>query len=237
MSPRVKTPQVSPIQFHRIHPNAAGRSAHTLTVRVATYLAKEIAAASRFNLSPTELKRPTSNLVKIASHVKAKPGDAVVQGDQHTTMTDWLGADCPVDFLNVWFPAHWSPIVLRELYAREVKLTSTICGLILQLELHTLTGQSPKEAKRSRVENCTSILGRWMQKRISPHSLASSGTSWPHTCTQNGQEYIALQKSMTDCLPTLVEMTTSRTLSRRRHGTRLPTGIGLASGITFGAIC
>ena len=79
-------------------------------------------AASRFNLSPTaELKRPTSNLVKIASHVKSKPGDAVIQGDQHTTMTDWLGADCPVDFLNVWFPAHWSPNVLRELYAREVK--------------------------------------------------------------------------------------------------------------------
>ena len=134
--------------------------AKTLTVRVATYLAKEIAslfrpvlyhplmslteedtlplltsefwvrpvyeellhAASRFNLSPTaELKRPTSNLVKIASHVKSKPGDATIQGDQHTTMTDWLGADCPVDFLNVWFPAHWSPIVLRELHEREVK--------------------------------------------------------------------------------------------------------------------
>ena len=77
-------------------------------------------AASRFNLSPTaELKRPTSNLVKIASHVKAKPGDVVIQGNQHTTMTDWLGADCPVDFLNV-VPAHWSPIVLCELYAREV---------------------------------------------------------------------------------------------------------------------
>ena len=27
------------------------------------------------------------------------------KGDQHTTMTDWLGTDCPVDFLNVWFPA------------------------------------------------------------------------------------------------------------------------------------
>ena len=134
--------------------------AKTLTVRVATYLAKEIAslfrpvlyhplmslteddtlplltsefwvrpvyeellhAASRFNLSPAaELKRPTSNLVKIASHVKSKPGDAMIQGDQHTTMTDWLGADCPVDFLNVWFPAHWSPMVLRELHEREVK--------------------------------------------------------------------------------------------------------------------
>ena len=73
-------------------------------------------AASRFNLSPdAKLKRPTSNLVKIASHVKSKPGDAMNQGDQHTTMTDWLGADCPVDFLNVWFSAHWSPIVLRQL--------------------------------------------------------------------------------------------------------------------------
>ena len=137
--------------------------AKTLTVRVATYLAKEIAslfrpvlyhplmslteddtlplltsefwvrpvheellhAASRFNLSPdAELKRPTSNLVKIASHVKSKPGDAMNQGDQHTTMTDWLGADCPVNFLNVWFPAHWSPIVLRELHGREVKYRS-----------------------------------------------------------------------------------------------------------------
>ena len=137
--------------------------AKTLTVRVARYLAKEIAslfrpvlyhplmalteedtlplltsefwvrpvyeellhAASRFNLSPeAELKRPTSNLVKIASHVKEKPCDLINQSDQHTTMTDWLGADCPVDFLNVWFPAHWSPIVFPELHEREVKYRS-----------------------------------------------------------------------------------------------------------------
>ena len=38
-------------------------------------------AASRFNLSSdAELKRPTSNLVKIASHVKAKPCDMMNQG-------------------------------------------------------------------------------------------------------------------------------------------------------------
>ena len=130
--------------------------AKTLTVRVATYLAKEIAsqfrpvlyhpvmsltdedtlplltsefwirpvyeellhAASRFNLSSgAELKRPTSNLVKNS-------------GDQHTTMTDWLGADCPVDYLNVW-----SPIVLQELHGREV----TCCGLMLRHRLRILT--------------------------------------------------------------------------------------------------
>ena len=79
-------------------------------------------AASRFNLSPeAEHKRPTSNLVKIASHVKEKPRDPRNQSDHHTTMTDWLDADCPVDYLNVWFPAHWSPIVFRELQDREVK--------------------------------------------------------------------------------------------------------------------
>ena len=77
-------------------------------------------AASRFNRSSgAELKRPTSNLVKIASRPKDKPSDMMNAGAQHTTMTEWIGADCPVDYLNVWFPAHWAPIVLRELHSRE----------------------------------------------------------------------------------------------------------------------
>ena len=79
-------------------------------------------AASRFNLSPeAEYKRPTSNLVTIASHVKEKPQDPRNHHELHTTMTDWLGADCPVDFLNVWFPAHWAPLVFKELQDRERK--------------------------------------------------------------------------------------------------------------------
>ena len=76
-------------------------------------------AASRFNLSPAaEFKRPTSNLVKIASHPKTKPQDKRNNHALHATMTDWLGADCPVDFLNVWFPAHWAPLVFKELQRR-----------------------------------------------------------------------------------------------------------------------
>ena len=66
-----------------------------------------------------QLKRPTSNLVKIASHSKDKSSDMMNAGAHHTTMTEWIGADCPVDYLNVWFPAHWAPIVLRELHRRE----------------------------------------------------------------------------------------------------------------------
>ena len=60
------------------------------------------------------------------------------------------------------------------------------------------------------------------------HMWLSLKPDW-HLLAQNGQECIAMKKSMTDCLPTLVEMTISRMLSRRRHGTRLPIGIGLAS--------
>ena len=79
-------------------------------------------AASRFNLSQeAEHKRPTSNLVKIASHVKETVRDSRNQHDQHTTMTEWLEADCPVDYLNVWFPAHWAPLVFKELQDREAK--------------------------------------------------------------------------------------------------------------------
>ena len=56
-----------------------------------------------------------------ASHVKEIARDTRNQHDQHTLMTDWLGADCPVDYLNVWFPTHWAPLVFKELQDREAK--------------------------------------------------------------------------------------------------------------------
>ena len=77
-------------------------------------------AASRFNLSQAaEYKRPTCNLVKIASLSK-KLFETRNQHDQHTTMTEWPGADCPVDCLSVWFPAHWAPLVFKELQDRDL---------------------------------------------------------------------------------------------------------------------
>ena len=65
--------------------------AKTLTVRVATCLAKEIAA----------LFRP----------VLYHPLMSLTEDDTLPLLTSEF---------NVWFPAHWSPIVLRELLAREV---------------------------------------------------------------------------------------------------------------------
>ena len=84
-----------------------------------------------------EFKRPTSNLVKIASHTKDKPPDNRNLHPLHAPITEWIGADCPVDFLNVWFPAHWAPIVLGEF----VKTTRERCGpfslVALSHEVHT----------------------------------------------------------------------------------------------------
>ena len=192
--------------------------AKILTVRVATYLAKEIAslfrpvlyhplmalteedtlpllssefwvrpvyeellhAASRFNLSPAaEHKRPTSNLVKIASHVKEKPRDPRNQSDHHTTMTDWLGADCPVDYLNVWFPAHWSPIVFRELQDREVKYRQEH---MLWFDAPALASDTPKlinertDAVRSR--NMHFHLGSMDQEGHLPTLIGKLKIDW-----------------------------------------------------------
>ena len=67
-------------------------------------------AASRFNMSPAaECKRSTSNLVKVASHPRAKPQVNANMHPLHVPITESIGAECPVDFLNVWFPAHWAP--------------------------------------------------------------------------------------------------------------------------------
>ena len=49
-----------------------------------------------------------ANLVKIASFSKDKPSDMMNAGVHYTTMTEWIGADCPVDYLNVCFTKAWA---------------------------------------------------------------------------------------------------------------------------------
>ena len=77
-------------------------------------------AASRFSLSPAaELKRPISNLVKVASHPKVRYQAKANISALRAPISEWIGAECPVDFLNVWFPAHWAPLVFEELQQKE----------------------------------------------------------------------------------------------------------------------
>ena len=280
--------------------------------------------------------------MKIASHVKEKPRDLRNQSDQHTTMTAWLGADCPVDFLNVWFPAHWSPIVFRELHEREVKyrrehtlwfdapaLASDTARLTNQRkdavrsrdmhfhlgamdqenELPTLigklkidwldfpvddilqqfttlkegilrgvfkqkaarawfgcraekaqitvllpgscslsewtdkvdcitAGQRPLTLAGCRWARCKQKLSTYTENSREPgicgSHYAPTGGCWLHICTQTGQVYIPMRKSMTDSSSILEEMTISMIRRLRRSGTRLPIFTGSASNNTCG---
>ena len=36
-----------------------------------------------------------------------------------TSFSDWIGGTCYADTLQVWFPAHWAPVVLQQLQQKE----------------------------------------------------------------------------------------------------------------------
>ena len=36
-----------------------------------------------------------------------------------TSFSDWIGGACYADTLQVWFPAHWAPVVLQQLQKKE----------------------------------------------------------------------------------------------------------------------
>ena len=36
-----------------------------------------------------------------------------------TRFTGWIGGMCYADTLQVWFPAHWAPLVIRQLQRKE----------------------------------------------------------------------------------------------------------------------
>ena len=116
----------------------------------------------------------TSNLVKIASFSKDKSSDMINAGIYHTTMTEWIGADCPVDFLNVWFPAHWALLCCRNsIVARMHTERPTTCSLTI-LMFQILPGSKSKVRMHSVVENCSIKLVPWIIAKICPRSLVSS---------------------------------------------------------------
>ena len=38
---------------------------------------------------------------------------------QLSSFSDWIGGTCHADTLQVWFPAHWAPVVLQQLQKKE----------------------------------------------------------------------------------------------------------------------
>ena len=60
-----------------------------------------------------ERKRPSSGLARVTAY--AKPPKQRRPSASGTSFSDWIGGTCQADTLQVWFPAHWAPVVLQQL--------------------------------------------------------------------------------------------------------------------------
>ena len=66
-----------------------------------------------------ERKRPSSGLARVTAY--AKPPKQRRPSASGTSFSDWIGGTCQADTLQVWFPAHWAPVVLQQLQKKEDK--------------------------------------------------------------------------------------------------------------------
>ena len=148
------------VQATRVNPPESLLSLHRvakcLTMQLAVYLAKEVAAilravlthetkklyndgtvhllcsnywiqpiyqellhsSSRYNATREgERKRPSSGLVRVAAH--PRPPKKRKPSASGASFCDWIGGICYADTLQVWFPAHWAPVVLQQLQQKE----------------------------------------------------------------------------------------------------------------------
>ena len=144
----------------RVNPPESLSSLHQvakcLTMQLAVYLAKEVAAilravlthdtkklydegtvhllcsnywiqpiyqellhsSSRYNATREgERNRPSSGLARVAAH--PRPPKKRKPSASGTSFCDWIGGICYADTLQVWFPAHWAPVVLQQLQQKE----------------------------------------------------------------------------------------------------------------------
>ena len=148
------------VQATRVNPPESLLSLHQvancLTMQLAVYLAKEVAAilravlthdtkklyndstvhllcsnywvqpiyqellhsSSRYNATREgERKRPSSGLARVAAY--PRPPKKRKPSASGTSFSDWIGGTCYADTLQVWFPAHWAPVVLKQLQQQE----------------------------------------------------------------------------------------------------------------------
>ena len=61
--------------------------------------------------------RPSSGLARISAY--PRPPKRWKPSASSTRFTDWIGGICYADTLQVWFPAHWAPLVLYQLQHKE----------------------------------------------------------------------------------------------------------------------
>ena len=75
-------------------------------------------SSSRYNATRTgERNRPSNGLARVSAH--PRPPKKLKPSASGTRFTDWIGGICYADTLQVWFPAHWAPVILRQLQDTE----------------------------------------------------------------------------------------------------------------------
>ena len=74
--------------------------------------------SSRYNATREgERKRPSSGLARVAAY--PKPPKQRKPSASGTSFSDWIGGTCCADTSQVWFPAHWAPVVLQQLQKED----------------------------------------------------------------------------------------------------------------------
>ena len=96
------------------------RTAHLLCSNywIQTIFQELLHSSSRYNATRTgERNRPSSGLARISAY--PRPPKKLKPSASGTRFTDWIGGICYADTLQVWFPAHWAPVILRQLQDTE----------------------------------------------------------------------------------------------------------------------
>ena len=71
-------------------------------------------SSSRYNATVTgEKNRPCSGLARVSAH--PRPPKIRKPSATASRFPDWIGGMCYADTLQVWFPAHWAFLVIRQL--------------------------------------------------------------------------------------------------------------------------
>ena len=93
-------------------------TAHLLCYWLQPIYQELLHSSSRYNATGNgEKNRPCNGLARISAH--PRPPKKLKPAATGTRVTDWIGGVCYADTLQVWFPAHWAPIVLYQLQHKE----------------------------------------------------------------------------------------------------------------------
>eukprot|EP00434_Breviolum_minutum_P009685 symbB.v1.2.008526.t1/scaffold527.1/size293072/24 len=114
-------------QEHRVNHVARATDRTKVSADVIQLAADEVDTALCRKVMPVTLKgvkvrgrrKETTQqwLARVAAY--PKPPKQRKPSASGTSFSDWIGGTCYADTLQVWFPAHWAPVVLQQLQQKE----------------------------------------------------------------------------------------------------------------------